>query len=221
MPATCKHYMAKTFAHLAGGVAIAAASSQVPIVAYLPKSVGMDIAVFIVTAIILFFGIGALIGMSPVSPYKYPVAALMAAFFGQLMSSLVHRLDEKNTLLDVTLMTTGVFAGMVAFGFYDNQNLAGWGGYLAAGLVGLIVGYLILVVLRATKVVSGAQAATGNTVMSGLGVGLFALLTAYDTQKMKERAKACRGVPDYINESVSFFLDFVNLFSNVASLQGK
>jgi FtsH-binding integral membrane protein len=143
MAPTCKYYLAKTFAHLAGALGIAAASSQVPIAAYLPDTVGADIAVFVVTLLILFFGITFLMNISSVSPFKYPVAIAMAAFFGQLMSSLIHRLDEKNILLDVLVMTTGVFAGMVALGIYDNQNLVGLGGYLMAGLVGLILASLV------------------------------------------------------------------------------
>jgi FtsH-binding integral membrane protein len=219
MAPTCKYYLAKTFAHLAGALGIAAASSQVPIAAYLPDTVGADIAVFVVTLLILFFGIAFLMNISSVSPFKYPVAIAMAAFFGQLMSSLIHRLDEKNILLDVLVMTTGVFAGMVALGIYDNQNLVGLGGYLMAGLVGLILASLVMILLRASKAVSGKQADIGSKVMSGLGVGLFALITAYDTQQIKERARRCSGVPDYVNESVSFFLDFINLFTNLSNLQ--
>lgn len=220
MAPTCKYYLAKTFAHLAGALSITAVSSQFPIAAYLPKSVGVDIAIFITSMILLFFGIPILIGISPVSPYKYPLAIAMAAFFGQTMSSLIHRLDDKNTLLDVLAMTTGVFAGMVALGLYDNQNIMGLGAYLLAGLVGLLLASLILIILRATKAISGGQAMTGSKALSGVGVGIFALLTAYDTQNMKERARACKGIPDYANESVSFFLDFINLFSNLANLRG-
>lgn len=219
MAPTCKYYLAKTFAHLAGGLGVAAVSSQFPIAAYLPKSVGMGITIFIISIVFLFFGITILTGLSPVSPYKYPLAIAMAVFFGQTMSSLIHRLDEKDILLDVLAMTTGVFTGMVALGFYDTQNLMGLGAYLLAGLLGLLLASILLVVLRATKIISGGQATTTSKALSGVGVGLFALLTAYDTQTMKARARACKGVPDYVNESASFFLDFINLFTNLANLR--
>lgn len=219
MPATCKYYVAKTFAHLAGGLAIASASSQVPLVAYLPKSTAVMITVVVVSVLILVFGVGLLSQLASTSPYKYPLALLITMVFGQMLSSLVYQLDEKDILLDVLTMTTGVFGGMIALGLWDNQHIVGLGGYLAAALLGLIAGYLMLFVLRATKTVSGSQAGTGQTALSGLGVALFAVYTAYDTQLMKARARTCSGSPDYVNEATAFFLDFVNLFTNLANLQ--
>ena len=111
-------------------------------------------------------------------------------------------------------MTTGVFVAMMVLGFYDKQSLLGFGPYLLAGLVGLIIGQVVVMLFVDEK--KGAF-----RVLDSVAVLLFAVLTAYDIQVLKEVKKMCkyiRGGPDYPSASVGLYLDFLNLFSNIADL---
>lgn len=216
--APCKYYIAKTFLHLAGGLGIAAASSQAPILdSILTTNLAQVIGLIIIT-IVVMFGMGFLYSMRTGGPAKYILAIVLAALFGQLNRPLVERLQDRHALFRVFALATGTFVGMFAIGMFDSGNFLGIGSYLIGALVGLIVAQLILMILRVTDTVGGTQGVTGQNILSFVGVGLFALFTAYDTQKIKLNARLCRGRPDYINESVSVFLDFINLFANFGSL---
>lgn len=214
----CKYYIAKTFLHLAGGLGIAAASSQAPILDSILTTNLAQVLGLIVITLIVMFGMGFLYTMRSGGPAKYLLAALLAALFGQLNRPLVERLEDKHTLFRVFALATGTFVGMFAVGMFDSGSFLGIGSYLLGALVGLIIAQLILVILRVTDTVNGTQGVTGQNVLSFVGVGLFALFTAYDTQKIRQNARLCRGQPDYINESVGIFLDFINLFANFGSL---
>jgi FtsH-binding integral membrane protein len=132
---------------------------------------------------------------------------------------MLDRLDQKDKLAHVFVLTTGVFAGMAALALFGPLNFLGFGMFLFAGLIGMILAEVVWMILEMSGTVSETTANTGDKVFSWLGVALFALYTAYDTQSIKRRAALCKGQGDYVNESLSLFLDFLNLFTNIASLQ--
>jgi FtsH-binding integral membrane protein len=215
----CKYFIANTMAHLAGGIGIAAVSAKNPImldglVRITGVEWGASLALFALS-LVLLFGIYA---VPSGSPLKYGLGALFVITMGQLVSKRVERLEEENILFRVLVLTTGLFAGMMAVGFFDSQNLLGFGPYLFGGLIGLILANLILGILAATKTVGVEGAFKGNKLLSVLGTALFSVYVAYDTQVLKNHARLCRGRPDYIGESLGLFLDFVNLFGNMANL---
>jgi FtsH-binding integral membrane protein len=104
---------------------------------------------------------------------------------------------------------------MTALGFYDNQNVLGFGPYLFAGLIGLIIARIILIFMSlentSEKVVS-----TTDIVLSWVGTVIFSIYVAYDTQRIKEDARLKE--KDYVNSSIGLLLDVVNLFQNVGDL---
>jgi FtsH-binding integral membrane protein len=61
-------------------------------------------------------------------------------------------------------------------------------------------------------------AKTTNTVFSWVATILFSAFTAYDTQRLKEDARSSKA-PDYINSSLGLYLDFLNLFESIGSLE--
>jgi FtsH-binding integral membrane protein len=154
-------------------------------------------------------------GMSSNTALKYVVAVSVTYLIGQLSGSLVKRLDEQNILARTLFLATGIFAGMVAVGIYDKNNLLGFGPYLLGALIGLIIAQLILFILTATTTIQKEQYFEGRKLLSFFGVALFSLFAAYDTQIVKLHARQCKKRGDYINESLGLFLDFVNLFQNI------
>jgi FtsH-binding integral membrane protein len=102
---------------------------------------------------------------------------------------------------------------MMALGFYDRQNMLGFGPYLLAGLIGLILAQALVMIFA-----SPAEKEKAINWLRLIGIALFAVLTAYDVQLIKEGASGCRAAkkagmaPDYPSESLGLFLDFVNIF---------
>jgi len=213
MATTCKYFIAKTFAHTAVGVGIAAVSADNPVL-FNALEDGLQnpgwaaFLIFLASIALLWF----IPGMSSNTPLKYVAAVSFAYLIGQLSGPLVERLDEQNILARTLFLATGVFVGMVAVGIYDKNNLLGFGPYLFGALIGLILAQLILIILTATTTIQKEQYFEGRKLLSFFGVGLFSLLAAYDTQVVKLHARQCKKRGDYINESLGLFLDFVNLF---------
>lgn len=210
---SCKYFIAKTFAHTAVGVGIAAISAENPVLFNaledsLQSPGWAALLVFIASFALIWF----IPGMSSNTPLKYVAAVSFAYLMGQLSGPLVERLDEQNILARTLFLATGVFVGMVLVGLYDKNNMLGFGPYLFGALIGLIVAQLILFILTATTTIQKEQYFEGRKLLSFFGVGLFSLFAAYDTQVVKLHARQCKKRGDYINESLGLFLDFVNLF---------
>ena len=213
---SCKYFIAKTFAHTAVGIGIAAVSAEYPVLfTALQKqlhSASWSSFLILLSAIVLVF---VLPWIAPNTPLKYVAAVALAYLLGQMSGPLVKVLDERNILARTLFLATGVFVGMVLVGFYDSNNLLGFGPYLFGALLGLILAQFILFILEATTTIQKQQYFQGAKVLSFFGTALFSLFAAYDTQVVKLHARTCKKQGDYIEESMGLFLDFINLFQNI------
>ena len=213
---SCKHFIAKTFAHTAAGIGIAAVSAEYPVLfTALQKqlhSAGWSSFLILLSAIVLVF---VLPWIAPNTPLKYVAAVALAYLLGQMSGPLVKVLDERNILARTLFLATGVFVGMVLIGLYDKNNMLGFGPYLFGALLGLILAQFILFILEATTTIQKQQYFQGAKLLSFFGIALFSLFAAYDTQVVKLHARTCKKKGDYIEESMGLFLDFLNLFSDI------
>lgn len=103
--------------------------------------------------------------------------------------------------------SAAAFGGLSLYGYTTKRDLSVFGTFLIMGVVGLVVAMLINLFM---------QSNTMDLVISGIGVLLFAGLTAYDTQKIKSMYYAVQG-SDFFGRSVvmgalTLYLDFINLF---------
>jgi FtsH-binding integral membrane protein len=112
--------------------------------------------------------------------------------------------------------TAAAFAGLSLFGYTTQKDLSGWGSFLIMGVVGLIVASVLNMFLG-----SG----TLDLVISGLGVLIFAGLTAYDTQRLKSMYSYVAGTDMMgkvvIMGALSLYLDFINMFQFLLSFLGS
>ena len=213
---TCTNYFGKLFAHLAGALALSAVSAE-SLDLYPAALERQSVLTQVIVSLVAIFG--SMYGIYATRPGgipKYAFFALFALLLGQTLKPLVQRLQGKGELTKILVMTTGVFVGMMALGFYDNQNMLGFGPYLLAGLVGLIIARILLALFGTEK-----EKAQGGEMLRLFGVALFAVFTAYDVQILKAGAKSCKRArnagfpPDYPRESLGLYLDFINLFSSL------
>jgi modulator of FtsH protease len=185
-----------TYLHLTGALALTAVSSEYP----LSSSPIVSLVEFLAIIAIIFFIVPARPG-----PYKYLLFAAFAFLIGQTLAPLVDKLQAKGTLREVLASVAGIFLAMTAVGFLDNQNILGFGGYLFAALIGLVVGRLIILFTQ----FGGADLTKANSLLNLFATGLFAVYVAYDTQILKQERNK-----DYVNASMGLFLDIINLFTS-------
>ena len=112
--------------------------------------------------------------------------------------------------------TAGAFAGLSLFGYTTKKDLSGMGTFMIMGVIGLLIAMLINIFLQS----SGLQLA-----ICFLGVLIFAGLTAYDTQRLKEQYYQLRGT-EFAGKAVvlgalSLYLDFINMFQFLLSFMGQ
>jgi FtsH-binding integral membrane protein len=212
---TCQNYLGKTFAHTGTALAIAALSAETSDLGgqIFKGSPIIQLIANVVIAIALIFGV---MKTTPGGVPKYLFFVAFAFWMGQSLKPLVERLQDKKQIQRILALTTGVFLGMAAIGFYDKQNLLGLGPYLFAALLGLILAQLGLAIFA-----SPSDRAAAKDPIRFIGVALFAIYTAYDVQVVKEGKRGCRNSanrraqPDYPVESLGLFLDYINLFSYI------
>ncbi|MCA8883709.1 MAG: Bax inhibitor-1/YccA family protein, partial [Rhodobacteraceae bacterium] len=80
------------------------------------------------------------------------------------------------SIAQVFLVTSIAFAGLSLFGYTTKKDISGWGSFLIMGVIGLLVASVINIFLGSPAIMFA---------ISILGVLIFAGLTAYDTQSIK------------------------------------
>jgi FtsH-binding integral membrane protein len=103
--------------------------------------------------------------------------------------------------------TAAGFAALSLYGYTTKRDLSGFGKFLLMGLVGIIVASLANLFFKSSALDLG---------ISIIGVFLFAGLTVYDTQKIKNFYSEVAGT-DFAGKAVvmgalTLYLDFINLF---------
>jgi FtsH-binding integral membrane protein len=190
-------FIGMTYLHLTGALALTAVSSEYP----LSTSPIVSLVEFVAIIAIIFLITGAKPG-----PYKYFLFAAFAILIGQTLAPLVDKFQAKGELREVLVSVAGIFLAMTAVGFLDNQNILGFGPYLFAALLGLVLARIILLFTQGSQ----ADLTKANSLLNWFATGLFAVYVAYDTQALKQTQ---RKPYDYVNSSMGLFLDIINLFS--------
>ncbi|MEM9726793.1 MAG: Bax inhibitor-1/YccA family protein [Pseudomonadota bacterium] len=151
------------------------------------------------TATMVFYAFGAVMGLS--------IAWIFAVFTDMSIAQ--------------TFFATAVaFLGLSLYGYTTKKDLSGWGSFLIMGVIGLIV-----VSIANIFIGSGLL----QTAIAAIGVLLFAALTAYDTQSIKneylEAAQAGPAGEAYLEKgaimgALRLYLDFVNMFMFLLQFMG-
>jgi uncharacterized protein len=154
---------------------------------------------------------------------KLSTGALQACFwsFAGLMGlsmSTIFLVYTGESIATTFFATAAAFAGLSLVGYTTKKDLSGMGTFLIMGLVGLIVASLANLWF---------QSSTLSWVVSGVGVLIFAGLTVYDTQMIKNTYLQLRGSDsDFIGKAaimgaLSLYLDFINMFQFLLSFMGN
>jgi FtsH-binding integral membrane protein len=137
-----------------------------------------------------------------------------AALLGVMLSS-IFLVYTHASITRVFFISAASFGALSLYGYTTQRDLSPIGSFLIMGLFGLILASLVNIFLKSTGL---------DFVISVAGVLVFAGLTAWDTQKIKEMydvqddgsavgRKAVMG-------ALSLYLDFINLFIMLLRLIG-
>jgi uncharacterized protein len=146
------------------------------------------------TALMLFFVYAGLLGLS--------LASIFLIYTG-------------TSITRVFFISAATFGALSLWGYTTKRDLSGMGSFMFMGLIGIVIAMLVNIFLKSTGL---------DWAISIMGVLVFAGLTGWDTQRIKEMyspmddgsiagRKAVMG-------ALSLYLDFINLFLMLLRLMG-
>ena len=113
-------------------------------------------------------------------------------------------------------VTAAAFAALSIYGYTTKKSLSGLGSFLMMGVFGLIIAQIVNIFMASTQL---------DFMISIIGVLIFAGLTAYDTQKIKNMYVASDSGEIVGKKAVmgalTLYLDFINLFIMLLRLFGQ
>jgi FtsH-binding integral membrane protein len=137
-----------------------------------------------------------------------------AASMGLSLSTIFH-VYTGASITRVFFISAATFGALSLWGYTTQRDLSGFGTFLFMGVIGLVIASLVNLFLRSSGL---------DWMISVIGVGVFAGLTAYDTQRIKgmydagdDTASAGRKA---VMGALSLYLNFINLFMFMLRLMG-
>lgn len=140
---------------------------------------------------------------------------LFAALMGVSLAPIfvVYRLG---TITYTFFITAGTFGVMSVYGYFTKTDLSKFGSFLIMALIGLIIASVVNIFVHS----SGLE-----WIISIVGVLIFVGLTAWDTQQVKELARANLdpALQDKLATmgAMNLYLDFINLFLYLLRIFGR
>ncbi|MCB1513518.1 MAG: Bax inhibitor-1/YccA family protein [Hyphomicrobiaceae bacterium] len=133
-----------------------------------------------------------------------------------LSLSSIFVIFKMGSIAQMFFVTAAAFAGLSLYGYTTKKDLSGWGSFLIMGVVGIIVAMIVNFFLASSAL---------QFAISVIGLLIFAGLTAYDTQRLKDEYAMVAGNGEAMKRAsifgaLSLYLDFVNMFQFMLSLFG-
>ena len=138
-------------------------------------------------------------------------AALVGLSLGAIFMVFTH-----TSIVRVFFITAASFGALSLYGYTTKRSLSGMGSFLMMGLFGVIIAMLVNLFLQSSAL---------QFAISIIGVIVFAGLTAWDTQRLKEEF-IYGGMDGEAQEraaimgALSLYLNFLNLFTLLLQLLG-
>lgn len=156
---------------------------------------------------------------------KLSVGACFGLFFGYsfvtgvTFSSILLVYAGTNVITLSFVTASAVFGVAAIYGSVTKKSIKGWGGWIMMGLISLIVVSLVNIFIGSSRL---------EMLISGVGVILFAFLTAWDSQKLMDMNRNCGPYMTQdellklsIMGALDLYLDFINIFLYLVRLFGS
>ena len=136
-----------------------------------------------------------------------------------LSLSFIFAVYTSTSIAQTFLVTAIAFAGLSLYGYTTKKDLSAMGTFLMMGLIGLIVAMVVNIFLASSALAFA---------ISAIGLLIFAGLTAWDTQSIKNTylQHAQAGDQDWLGKAaimgaLNLYLDFINMFMFMLSFMGN
>jgi len=138
-----------------------------------------------------------------------------AALVGLSLSS-IFLVYTQSSITQTFFVTAASFGALSLYGYTTKRDLSAMGSFLIMGLFGLIIASIVNIFLGSSAL---------QFAISVIGVLIFAGLTAYDTQRIKELYYEADGAEvmgrKAIMGALTLYLDFINLFMFLLQFMGN
>ncbi len=138
-----------------------------------------------------------------------------AALVGLSLSSVL-LIYTGQSVVQTFFITAASFGALSLYGYSTKRDLSAMGSFLVMGLFGLIIASIVNIFLGSSAL---------QFAISVIGVLIFAGLTAYDTQRIKEMYYEADGAEvtgrKAIMGALTLYLDFINLFMFLLQFMGN
>lgn len=171
---------------------------------------------FAIAELVLVFTLSARIGK--MQPSTATVMFTGYAILNGVTLSAIFLIYAKALIASTFFICALMFAALSIFGWTTKKDLTGVGNFMFMGLIGILIASVVNIFLQS----SGMQ-----MIISYIGVLVFAGLTAYDTQTIKQMALS---QPDGISAGVErkgaiigalkLYLDFILMFQFLLTIFG-
>lgn len=213
-------FIYNVYGWMAGGLVISALIAL--FVAATPAVASVILGNAVVFYGLLFFQVVAVLFLS-FRLEKMSAAAASATFLlysvlNGLILSVIFFAFTLGSIAGIFVITAGMFAALATYGYFTKTDLTTLGSFASMAVFGLVLAMLFNLFFKNAQI---------NLVLAGIGVLLFTILTAYDTQKLKwlyqygaqsgpegEKRMAIQG-------ALALSLDFINLFLDLLQLFGQ
>ena len=210
-------FISKVYAWMFGGLLITAITAWYVFsegITYTIAASGLMLPLIIVELVLVFVLASRVEKMS-----KMTAAALFLGYslLNGLTLSVILAVYTFESVQNVFFITAAMFAALSAYGYFTKKSLSGIGNFLFMGLIGIIIAAMVNMFIGSSAL---------SFAISFIGVIIFAGLTAYDTQSIKEmyvlqnegEEVAAKGA---IIGALKLYLDFINLFLFLLRLFGN
>ncbi|MBP9764804.1 Bax inhibitor-1/YccA family protein [Candidatus Babeliales bacterium] len=214
-------FMQKVYGWMCAGLAVTAAVSY-----YLSPEVNPVLFkslmsnMFVVIALgLASFGLLMYMSMSHQTLNYSTMSLLFMVFCGLqgIFLAPVLYVYTASSVFYVFIIAAAMFGTMALYGWFTNADLSSMSNILFMGLIGLIIANLINMFV---------QSARFDMVIASFGVGIFAMLTAYDVQNLKKYSQYGVSSSDQVGKfallgAMSLYLNLINLFLYLLRLFGE
>ncbi len=204
-----QHFMT-IYQHMAGGLtitgAVAWAVANTPALTQAIFGGPQAYLVMFAPLLFLFLGFNQRTIMTKSPAYLAGMFYAFSAVIGLSFAS-IFLVYTGESIAKVFFITAGMFAATSMYGYTTKADLTKMGSFLMMGVIGLVIAMVVNIFLKSTMM---------GFIISGIGVVVYTLLIAYDTQNQKAMYSASYGEEankkTAVMGALSLYINVINLF---------
>jgi FtsH-binding integral membrane protein len=153
---------------------------------------------------------GADMSESTIKAWYFAFAAVMG-----MSLSLIISMFTTASIVNALIGTTVSFGALAAWGYFTKRDISGWGPFLFAGVIGLIVAGIANIFIASTAL---------QMTLNVLTILIFLGLTAYDMNRIRDMfwsASESEIARMQWFGALSLYINFINIFVSLLQLFGN